>query len=49
MLALDDGDLLAQLRGPDRRHVSAGPGPDHHHVETAASHATLLRSLLVRL
>ena len=31
-LLLDDGDLLAELRGPDRGHVAAGTGADHDDV-----------------
>ena len=32
LVALDDGRLLAQLRGADRRDVAAGPTADHDHV-----------------
>ncbi len=31
---LDAGHLHPELRRPDRRHVAAGPGADHHQIRT---------------
>ena len=33
LAVLDDRDLEPGLREPPRRHLAAGPGTDHHHVE----------------
>ena len=32
LLLLDDGDLLAELRGANRGHVAAGTRADHHDI-----------------
>ena len=38
VLALDDGNLLAQLRRPDGGNIAARAGPDHDHVEGLGGH-----------
>src|SRR3989304_365258 len=42
LIALDDGGLEAELRRPDRGHVSARPGADHQDVKTGFRHPALL-------
>ncbi len=41
MLALDDGDVQAQLRAADRGDIAARPGTDYDHVKDLGGHGRL--------